>query len=112
MGMCYYCGVKTTRTQGPLRKTADHFWPVSRPHSYPRTLRQPIKVPACFQCNQVKGRMLPLEWFHFMQGNIGWRDLRRKRRTRQIRLAEQQAAFCMTDRYSPTPTPQEPAAHE
>lgn len=102
MGTCYYCGVKTTRTQGPLRKTADHLWPVSRPKAYPRTLRQPIKVPACFQCNQVKGRMLPLEWFHFMQGNIDWRNLKKKRRTRQLLLAERHAVACTADRHPST----------
>lgn len=99
MGTCYYCRAKTTLTNGPLRETVDHVWPVSRPNAYPRTLRWPIKVPACFQCNQVKGNMLPLQWFHFMQGNIAWRDLRRKRRSRQKVLAARWAVACATDRH-------------
>jgi len=96
--VCFWCQGPLTRKKGfPNTRTRDHVWPESKAWLAPNHLYSKI-VFACMICNKIKGDLLPLEWFHFMFGNIQWRDgtTGRKQRARAFRIAKQQAACCLT----------------
>lgn len=90
---CYWCGRRMHGGKAAkTRRTRDHFWPESRAWQAPKHLYNRI-VWACARCNELKGSLLPIEWFHFIIGNIEWpKSAAQKRRLKK--QAIRQAAIC------------------
>lgn len=63
---CYWCdrGMVNRNGCGELQRTKDHAHPK---HDGGRKT-----VPCCYQCNQIKGGMLLVDWYHFMADNPDW----------------------------------------
>ena len=63
---CKYCKrlLDPPGSKSGLAFTKDHVKPKSQGGT--RT------VPCCWTCNQIKGQMMPREWFRFMDQNPQW----------------------------------------
>lgn len=62
---CFYCGKPGSLTPGPDQLTKDHVFPVSLGGGGGAWSNVNI-VPACLECNGLKGNMHPRDWFWFV----------------------------------------------
>lgn len=60
---CHYCE-REMRPFSITHPTKDHVVPASRGGK--------STVLACYQCNQMKGNLMPMEWADFMLANPRW----------------------------------------
>lgn len=65
---CHWCERELTKRGGQMA-TRDHVRPRSKGGRY--------TVPCCLACNNLKGDMMPSEWFDYMRANPQWWRLAR-----------------------------------
>lgn len=70
---CIYCGQQFSQKEKRLRKTRDHVIPKVRISEasarFKSVFCQPLIVPACFDCNQVKGSKSLVEFRDYLKAN-------------------------------------------
>lgn len=64
---CHYCE-RLMVAYSPTHPTRDHVIPASRGGR--------LTVWCCYQCNQIKGDMLPVEWAEYMLAYPSWWETR------------------------------------
>lgn len=76
--VCYYCHqpMEWDDPTSPFFRTRDHKIPKSRGGD--RRKWGPNSVPACFECNQEKGRMTHEEYFEFREVTKGCKGRKAK----------------------------------